>query len=58
MLAPPLEAGGVQLTVAWPIPAVAVTLVGAPGRAAGVTALEGAEVGLVPTALVAVTVKI
>jgi hypothetical protein len=29
--APPLEAGGVKLTVAWPLPGVADTPVGAPG---------------------------
>ena len=51
MALPPLEAGAVQLTVAWALPAVAVAPVGAPGAvaagAAGVTPLEGAEAGLV-----------
>ncbi len=56
---PPLD-GAVQLTVADALPAVAVTPVGAAGAvgAVGVTALDGAEAGLVPTALVAVTVKV
>ena len=62
MALPPLEAGAVQLTVAWALPAVAVAPVGAPGAvaagAAGVTPLEGAEAGLVPAAFVAVTVKV
>src|SRR5690242_422545 len=31
MAAPPLEAGGFQDTVTWPLPAVAVTPVGGPG---------------------------
>ena len=55
---PPLEAGGVNATVACALPAVATTLVGAPGNAAGVTLFEGAEAGPVPTALVAATVKV
>ena len=38
---PPLLVGAVQLTVADPLPAVAVTPVGAPGSAFGVTALDG-----------------
>jgi hypothetical protein len=58
MLAPPLEAGADQLTKACPFPALAATLAGAPGGPAGVTLVEGAEAGLVPTALVAVTVKV
>src|SRR5215831_16053642 len=58
MLLPPLVAGAVQLTVAWAFPAVAVTAVGAPGTVAGVTALDAAEAGPVPAALVAVTVNV
>jgi len=54
---PPFEAGAVQLTVAWALPHVAVTLVGAPGTVAGVTAFEVAT-GPVPTALVALTVNV
>jgi hypothetical protein len=58
---PPPETGAVQLTVADASPATAVTLVGAPGTLAaglGVTVLEGADARLVPTALVAATVKV
>ena len=43
------------------LPAVAETAVGAlgaPGGATGVTTLDGTLAGLVPTALVAVTVKV
>ena len=60
MALPPLLDGAVQLTVADPLPAVAVTPVGAPGAVGvfGVTALDGAEAGPVPLALVAVTVKV
>lgn len=54
MVAPPLLVGAVKLMVAWALPAVAVTLVGAPGRVLGVT-LDVPEAALVPTALVAVT---
>jgi hypothetical protein len=53
-----LEAGAVQLTVAWAFPAVAVTAVGAPGSVAGVTLFEGAEAGPEPFTLAAVTVKV
>ena len=49
----------VQLTVAAPGPAVAaVTPVGAAGPCVGVTALEGADNGPVPCALVADTSKV
>ena len=51
---PPLEAGGVNLTVACPLPGVAAPIVGAPGTAPGV-AFTAAEAGPVPTAFVAVT---
>src|ERR1700693_1621291 len=56
----PGSTGGVQLTLADPIPAVAVAPVGgwgAPGVVVGTTALEGADGGPVPAVLVAVTVK-
>jgi hypothetical protein len=52
---PPLETGGVKDMVAWPLPATAVTPVGAPGIAAGVTELLATELVLVPIAFVAVT---
>jgi hypothetical protein len=55
---PPFDAGAVKLTVACPLPGVAVPIVGAPGSVAGVTLLDGADAGLVPFALVAVTVKV
>lgn len=53
-----MEAGAVKLTVACPLPGVAVPMVGAPGAVAGVAALEAADAGPVPIALVAVTVKV
>ncbi len=60
MALPPLEAGAVQLTVACPLPGVAVTAVGAPGTVEllGVTLFDGADAGPVPTAFVAVTVNV
>jgi hypothetical protein len=53
-----LLAGGVKLTVACVLPRVAVPIVGAPGTVAGVTLFEAAEGAPVPTAFVAVTVKV
>jgi hypothetical protein len=55
---PPLEAGGANATVASALPAVALRIVGAPGTPAGVTLFELAEGGPVPTAFVALTVKV
>ena len=57
---PPVLVGAVQLTAADALPAVAVTPVGAPGAdgALGVTALDGAEAGPAPFALVADTVNV
>jgi hypothetical protein len=60
MTDPPLP-GAVQLTVAAALPAIAVTLVGAKGAVAGgtgVTEFDATEAALVPTALVAVTLKV
>src|SRR5579859_7670271 len=59
MALPPL-AGAVHVTVADALPAAAVTPAGAAGTvgAAGVTVFEAADAGPVPTALVAVTVKV
>ena len=56
---PPFE-GAVQLTAADPLPATAVTSVGAAGAVAlvGVIALDGSEAGPAPTASVAVTVNV
>jgi len=58
MVLPPFDAGAFQLTVAWALPAVAVTLVGAPGTPPGVMLFDAVEAGLVPTLLVAVTVNV
>jgi hypothetical protein len=58
MALPPFDAGTVKFTVACALPAVADTPVGAPGRVAGVTLLDAADAGLVPTPLVAVTVNV
>jgi hypothetical protein len=57
---PPVEAGGVQLTVALVLPAVATTFVGGPGAVGGrtVTPLEGVDGALVPIPFVAVTVNV
>ena len=59
MAAPPLEAGAVQDTTEEELAfEVAVTEVGAPGLVAGMTAADGAEAGLEPTELMAVTVNV
>ena len=58
MVEPPFEAGGVKVTVACVLPRVALAPVGAPGTVAGVTEFEGDEAAPVPTAFVAVTVKV
>ena len=56
---PPLLAGGVKLTVALPLLAVAEILVGTPGAViAGVTEDDALEAAPVPIALVATTVKV
>ena len=54
----PFAAGAVKLTVAELLPGTALTAVGAPGTEEGTTAVEGVEAGLVPIALVAVTVNV
>ena len=54
---PPVDVGALQLTVACVLPAMAVTLVGAPGIVAGVTLLEGVDSLPSPTLLVATTVN-
>ena len=58
MALPPSDEGAVQETVACELPAVAETVVGAPGIVIGVTELDGVEAALEPTALVATTVKV
>jgi hypothetical protein len=55
---PPLLAGAAHDTTAWAFPGVAVTAVGAPGTARGVTAALATEAGEVPAALVAVTLNV
>ena len=56
--APPFEAGAFQLTVAPLSLGVAVTLAGAPGTVAGVTAALADEEDEEPAVLVAKTVKV
>ena len=58
MAEPPLLIGGVKVIVASPLPLVAVPIVGASGTVAGVAPPLALEAILVPTALVAVTVKV
>jgi hypothetical protein len=61
MALPPSDEGAVQLSEAEALPATATMFVGAPGTAAGgsgVTALDGADAELGPTAFVATTVKV
>jgi hypothetical protein len=57
MLEPPLLPG-VNVIVACPLPAIALTLVGALGTVDGVTELDATEDVPVPLALVAVTVNV
>jgi hypothetical protein len=54
---PPSE-GGENEIVTCALPGTALTPVGVPGTALGVTMLDGAEAGPVPAALVAVTVNV
>jgi hypothetical protein len=55
---PPLSLGAVNVIVAWPLPPTAVTPVGEPGTAAGVTEFDALDAVLVPIAFVAVTVNV
>jgi hypothetical protein len=55
---PPVAIGAFHTTNAPLAPEVAVTLVGAPGTAAGVADAEGAEAAPLPAPFVAVTVKV
>ena len=54
---PPSEDGALQATVDWLWPAVAETLVGAPGTVAGVTELDALDDAPVPILFVAATVN-
>jgi hypothetical protein len=59
--APPSDAGALNVTVAWVLPATAEIAVGAPGTVAGatgVTAFEGPLADPIPTEFVAVTVNV
>ena len=58
VIAPPLEAGSDQDTVADKSPAVARTPVGASGAGFGVTATLGIDAGEAPATLEAVTVNV
>ena len=51
---PPLDVGGVKVTVAVSSPTVAINDVGAPGTVAAFTAIDTVEVSEIPIALVAV----
>ena len=55
---PPLLLGAVKLSVAEPLPALALVLVGAAGTPAGVTLLEVADALLSPIALLAITLQL
>jgi hypothetical protein len=57
MALPPSEAGGINATLAWALPAVATGLVGAPGTVLGITDPDATEAIEFPAALVAKTVK-
>src|ERR1700690_1575263 len=59
MAAPPLLAGAVKVTTEEALALeVAVPMVGAPGTVEGTMAVDGTELGPVPTELVAVTVNV
>jgi hypothetical protein len=58
MAAPPVLDGAVKLTDTCPSPRTPLTLVGAPGTVAGVTADDAALAGPDPTSFVAVTVNV
>ncbi len=55
---PPFETGALKVTVACPLPSVAVPIVGASGTVAGTTELETAEAVLVPILFTATTVNV
>ena len=59
IVAPPFETGALHETTDW-VSAndVAWTPIGAPGRVGTMTELEGCDEGLMPSALVAVTVNV
>ena len=53
-----LEAGSVNATLAWALPAVATGLVGALGTVLGVTGADATEATEFPATLVATTVNV
>jgi len=55
---PPSSLGAVHDTVALALPSTAETLVGAPGTSTGVTELDAADDGELPTEFVATTVNV
>jgi hypothetical protein len=55
---PPLITGAVHVTVAWALPAVAETPVGALGTVAGVTMFDGNDGTELPLMLVATAVNV
>jgi hypothetical protein len=55
---PPLVAGAVHDTFAWPPPGVAAAFVGAPGTTGTVLATDAADGAPVPTPFVALTVQV
>lgn len=55
---PPVLTGALNVMVACPLPAVADPIVGASGTVTGVTELLAVDALLVPSAFVAVTVKV
>ena len=56
--APPFDAGALHESVAWELPGVALTEVGAPGTVRGVTAAEGDDEIDSARALIATAVKV
>jgi hypothetical protein len=55
---PPLLAGAAKVIAPLPLPDVADTAVGTPGKPPGVTLFDAAEGGPTPATLVAVTVNV
>jgi hypothetical protein len=57
-MALPFDAGALKVTIAWALPAAAVTPVGAPGTALGVTPFEAPDGREFPAAFAAVAVNV
>jgi hypothetical protein len=56
-LEPPFDVEGVKYTATLLFPGAAITTLGVPGVVAGTTGLDAEDGALVPTPLVAVTLK-